>query len=364
MKTLVRVVSGAVAMAALVGVMQAHQAQADPPLCTGSETVTVSAPIIVHDGETLDMTGCTVVPAAGYVGNLLRNEHSASTTDVDRDITVIGGTWNRGSGLGGGLDRHTLVFRHLEGLTVRDVTVTSTGGKYALSLGAVRRVTVENFTCQCASDGVHVAGPADSVDITNVQGTTGDDMVALTARDWPAYADTVGDITNVRVNGVFPTGSLAALKIISGTGTVVRGVQVHDIVGSTRIRPVAIMDDTTGPTVADGVVIDGMDVAQSDPAYGVVWLRGVASTDITFRDVRQRSTQTATPLVLVDRTTNIRAFTIDGWVVQPGANPLVGVYGSAVLGTTYLTRIGGTGWTGAALKVGSATAKAPTVKRF
>jgi hypothetical protein len=334
---------------------------ADDTACTGHETITVTSPIVAVSGQALDMTGCTITPAPGYAGNLLRNEHAIGS-GRDHDITIIGGTWARGSAAGAGNDRHNLFLRHVDRITVRDARITSTGGKYAIALGDVTEATVRNISFDTASDGVHVTGPANGVDIRNLQGTTDDDMAGFTPRDYSWYDDTHGDIRNVSVDGVYPDGSLAAVKVAGGTGGITEGLSVRNVFGTTRIHPISIQQDQSGPTVANGLSFSDIDVRWADAGYNPIWLRNITSTDITFQNIRLRSAPSYGAFALIDGTSDIRVLTFDGVYIAPAtAAPLVGVYGQAQVGVLELARINGPAWTGAAVRL---PAKVSTIRRY
>lgn len=342
-----------------VDALRADLADGNGATCVPGTVYEISAPLVVS--TSIDMSGCTVraVPGAGF--NLLQN--AAVTTGVrDHDIRVTGGLWERGANGAGavGSDLHNLFFRHVDGLTVEDVRVTSAGGKYAVAIGDATLVTVNGVVCGCFSDGVHVTGPASDVDIRNIKGTTGDDQVAFTGRDYPMYDDVRGDISNVTVDGVYASNSLAALKVVGGTGTAVRNMRVTGLFGTTRIRPVAIISDTTGTTIADGITVDGVYAQATDPAWSVIWLRGVVSTDITIKDVRLLHPVTSNPMVLLDRDTNIASLNLEGWLMTPAAVTtanLVGVYGTAKVGALRISRVRvPSTWPGLMLQVGSTTA--------
>lgn len=328
--------------------------------CAPGAVYEITAPLVVPSDTTLDMTGCTVRAAPGAGFNLLRNT-AVAAGGRDHDITIVGGTWERGANGGTGNDTHNLFFRRIDGLTVRDVAVTSAGGKYAITAADVTDVTVTRVRFKTFSDGVHITGPARDVSISDVKGTTGDDQVALTARDYGHYDDVHGDIENVNVSDVHSLGSLASLKIISGTDTAVRDVRVSGLYGTTRIRPISISSDLTGPTVADGIEISGVHVQCTDPSFASIWLRGVSSTDITIRDVRTTRAMAGNPMVLIDRDTRIGSLTIDGWQMTApagaGANDLIGVYGTARIDVLRLNRLRTpVSWRGRIVWVGSASA--------
>ena len=145
---------------------------------------------------------------------------TATIYDRDSNIILIGGTFNRGGNGGTGVAAHSLVFRRVDDLLIRNVTVTSSGGKYAINLGDCNRFTVDSPTFNTSSDGVHMNGPCSAGLVQNVKGKTGDDAVAMTATDYGVYTDVAGPITDIIVrNTIADTGNTVATKLTSGPGT-------------------------------------------------------------------------------------------------------------------------------------------------
>lgn len=303
------------------------------------ETYRISAPLGLRYSRThLSMESCGVDLLGGSDCNMVKNVSGSVLTDV----TISGGTWNRGSNGGVGNDNHSLFLRGFKRLTVRDLRVTSAGGKYAVAIGATEGAQVTNLSFDTASDGVHITGPARDVVIRDVRGRTSDDMVAFTGRDYVHYDDVHGDITGAVVEGVFPDGSLAALKVVSGDGARVSGLSASRIYGTTQIRPISIQADQTGPTVADGITLADLDVQATDPDWAIIWLRGVTSTDIEIRDVRVRRLITGRQMVMIDQNGRIGSLSLDNWIIGPDAGgpaDIVGLYGSMHLGTLRICRV-------------------------
>lgn len=300
----------------------------------------ISGPLIIPSGTHLDMATCRITLLPDSDCNMLQNAAVAGGRDAD--ISIVGGLWDRGANAGDGNDRHCLFLRRVDRLTVRDLRVTSTAGKYAVSIADATAVRVRNLSFDTNSDGVHISGPARDVDVRNLTGRTGDDMMALTARDYATYADTAGDIEGVTVDGLYPDGALAAFKLISGTDTAVRGVSVSRIYGTTTIRPVAIIDDQSGPTTASGITISDMDVQSVNPGDSLVWLRCSGQTrDITFRDVRVRRPMTALQVFLVDQAASIAALTVDGLLLDVSTTDVdvIRLAGTANVAAVRLARV-------------------------
>jgi hypothetical protein len=314
--------------------------------CAEGENYTINSSLLIKSsGTTLDMTGCTLTLASGSGSNMVRNGSGGRLAD----ITIKGGTWNRGDNMGDGNNRHSIFLRGVDRITVEDLRVTSTSGKYAIAIGDATEVRVRNISFKTASDGVHITGPADNVDIQSIMGTTGDDQVALTPRDYSWYDDVRGAITNVTISDIFCENSLSAVKIGSADATGVEGVSATHLRGSTKRPPVAIMLDPAGstgpvgPFMANGIVISDVDAQVSDPTIAPLWIRGVDSTDISISDWRMRKPLTNNPMILVDGTNNtIDSLNIEGWTVAPSATTqatVVTVAGSTRVGALRLSRV-------------------------
>lgn len=192
-----------------------------------------------------------------------------SIHERDSNIRVTGGTWARGAAAGaGGVAPHTLAFLHVDGLGIADVRVTSSAGKYGIVVGDAVNVLAERLEFETASDGIHTLGPATNVTIRGVVGTTGDDAVAFTGLDYPAYAVVAGDIAEVLVEDVSASALVAALvKLSAAGGTKLENVTLRNIFGRAGAGVAAIDEPTAAPsspgTQLDHLEIDGVVAAVS-----------------------------------------------------------------------------------------------------
>ena len=211
--------------------------------------ITVDSPL----QATIDYVALTAV--SGAAGRLY---------DRDKDIRVIGGRWNRGptQSINGGVwNAHNAVFRRVDGVTVEGMSMQSANGKYSISVADCTAVLVQTIRLNnTSSDGVHLMGPIAHAVIRDIKGFTRDDTIALTARDWDAYNDTMGDITDVLVDEIDATvGAAALLKIIGGRGVKLRRIRVRGLSGYASCGA-SIKDDFIGSTDIDEVSIEGMRV--------------------------------------------------------------------------------------------------------
>lgn len=209
----------------------------------------------------------------------------------DTDITVIGGTWDSGSNWNAGADRiaagfnsHLLRFRRVDGLVVRDVTLKS--GTFTANLGwafGINPADCTDFTVQdCRGQGVSAVvqgdGPLKRGHISNIRGTTQDDMVAFGCVDFQGN-DTEGDISDILIEGVQANGAYRAVALFAGTGA--GGMRycratVRSVKGSTTQSPVRVVDYTgagAGPiealiedvTATPGAGLQGVQVTATYP---------------------------------------------------------------------------------------------------
>lgn len=255
----------------------------------------ISAPLVVYSGTTLVATGATITLLAGSNCQLLVNyQQTQGGSSRDTDITVVGGTWVRGSNTGTGSPSttyHSLVFRRVDRLRVRDLRVTSSAGKYGISLGNVTAFRVERIDVDTYSDGVHIQGPASSGVVADVMGTTGDDMVAITTRDYATYNDTNGDVTGVTITGLRPVGSLTAVKLVGYAGQTLDQIKVSDVAGSVTSVGVQITDDTANGLVTSAGRVDVSDVhLTTGSGAAVVVCRPTAITHLNCRNLSGNTT--------------------------------------------------------------------------
>ncbi len=153
--------------------------------------------------------------------------------EPDKDIFVIGGRWEeyhekRCGYLGSGrMDEvedwlgvtTAMLFSNVENLLVQNVTCYHTAG-FGIQVGNVRNFLIENITFeQCFADGVHLNGSVYYGAVRNIQGYTGDDLVALNTYDWANSGINFGPLDYVIVENLYPSedSPYKALRIQPGT---------------------------------------------------------------------------------------------------------------------------------------------------
>jgi hypothetical protein len=242
--------------------------------------------LVISSGTVLDMTDCTITQvSASNAKTMLKNSAYAGSGARDTDITVIGGTWVRGSvASASNANTMVIVFHRCDRLKVRDLRITSGTGKYALWVTDSTTFEVKNINLASFSDGVHVSGPASGGFISGITGTTGDDMVALTARDYSLYELTSGggNLSNITIRDVVASGCFEAVKVLGGDAVTVRGIAVEDIYGTATQHVVFIAADSanayTDSGDIDGITVTNVQAGSATQGYACVAIGGTGLT--------------------------------------------------------------------------------------
>ncbi|MDR1222081.1 MAG: GDSL-type esterase/lipase family protein [Tannerella sp.] len=214
----------------------------------------------IHSGQTLMVDRNAVIRLADHAGaHLLTNDDHAGGNER---IAVIGGIWdgnNRTQTMVYHEDRNAkdlpydperylgilMVFNNVKDLHVSGVTFRDPE-TYAFLGGNLLRFTIENITfdfnlLRGNMDGIHIEGNSHQGRITNLKGTTNDDLVALNADDVPLFEMSRGPITDIQVDGVWAEDAHRAVRILS-CGSPVKRVKISNVFG-TYVREAVILSN-------------------------------------------------------------------------------------------------------------------------
>ena len=225
----------------------------------------------------------------------ITNVAAASVTvhNRDRNITIVGGTWARGSNAGVGNALHSMLFRRVDGLTVRGVSATSSAGKYAINIADVTHLIAKDLTFDTSSDGIHITGPASAVTVQTIRGRTLDNTVAFGTGDYVAYQDVSGPIDQVFIGDVrVDSGCNEPIRIFNVTGgPPISNILIDGVSGTSTSHGMTIGTADTGPLAnVAGVMVRNVTITPAD-SYAQVYINGTSFGDI---QVTGLSLQTAT----------------------------------------------------------------------
>ncbi len=196
----------------------------------------------VHSHTTIECLNprCGFFQAAHSDCALLINAHPSAGEIVDRDITLLGGTYNqncRHQAHHVPADVHyskgermvvAIAFFGVENLLVRDVTLRDQR-TFGFLITNWLKVTMENVRLELPNyihggnqDGIHLQGPGRFLVLRNIQGRTGDDFIALNGdeetngeQSWAHPCATVGPITDVLIDTVMVDDAAQVVRILS-----------------------------------------------------------------------------------------------------------------------------------------------------
>ena len=217
--------------------------------------------------------------------------------DRDVNISIYGGIINRNNSVtidgpdvyGHKPKEHCLVFRRVDGLVFKDMSVKSKGGKYAFSVGDCTRVRNIRPYYEVSSDGFHIQGPASDIRVYGSRGTTHDDPIAITCCDYTAYNDCMGSVSDVVFKDTKMSNHGGRILLTGGPGCTIRGVRVDGLTGLSKAAGVAIPDGNEAGfpvmfvTDIDDVVLSNINPKLPDGYHGI-YIGATAAKTITIRD--------------------------------------------------------------------------------
>ena len=199
-------------------------------------------------------------------------------------------------------------FKNIRNLTIRDVTLKDPE-TFAVQMGNIVGFNISNIRFDYNlkkrnMDGIHLHGGCRQGSIRNLSGNTNDDMVALNANDGPLFELSRGEISDVRIDGLWADNGYTAVRILS-SGDPVRRIRISDVFGSWRYYVVSFTHHHVHPgdRLIEDVLIDGVFSAkQLDPVNTI-------SPELFMEPVRRSN-----PLFRIESGMNVRNLTIQNVV--------------------------------------------------
>jgi hypothetical protein len=244
----------------------------------------ISRTLTVHSAQTILVDRNAVIRLAdhAHVHMLTNADHERG----DHGITVAGGIWD-GNNLHQTCEYHEndsnwrvpydperylgvlMQFNRVKDLRIAHVTFKDPE-TFGFQGGNLERFTIEDVTFdynlqRLNMDGVHIHGNCHQGRITNLKGTTNDDLVALNADDGDMFEMSRGPITDIQVDGIWSDNGYTAVRLLSA-GSPVRRIKLSNIFGSYRYNVVSFTDHRVRPeeprTFAD-ISIEGVFCSKS-----------------------------------------------------------------------------------------------------
>ena len=294
----------------------------------------------IHSNTTIEClnASCGFFLSAQSNRSVIQNANpNMSGERKDKNITLLGGTYNQNCKeqvhhtTENGKEKWVLgmEFYGIENFTMRDVTIRDQR-TFAMLLGNWFRVVMENISIDLPGhmngqnqDGIHFFGPGQFLTMRNIQGSSGDDFIALA----PDENDQVSDITDVLIDGVFLNNADQGIRLLSRAKGRLDRVIIKNITGTYKSFGFYIDPWFKGEGGSFGnIVIDTVNLSQSTPNYNYttpfLFRLGGKIESLTLKNIQHHNPSDARSLVDVgwptpDRhhdtiKTHVKSLVIDG----------------------------------------------------
>jgi len=276
---------------------------------------------------------------------ILRNAHPSKAEIIDRNISVLGGTYNnnRAKQLHHREDKSPVTaieFFGIEQLLLRDVVIRDQR-TYCTFVSNWRHVQMEHIDIQLSdrehaenTDGLHFCGPGQFLCLRDIQGCTYDDFIALNADDGHSVYDdkgnlynngeqgpyvSFGPITDVLIDGVVLDGAAQGIRFLSRKSRIDR-VVVRNMVGSYRSFG-CFMDPfwEKGGNYGN-IVFDTIDLRSMEPNYTYLppflFALGGSHERFTVRNLQNLQPHDNRKLIWVEKDAKIKSLSVDGLDIE------------------------------------------------
>ncbi len=228
----------------------------------------------VHSEQTIFADRYTHIKLADQANCLMLA--NADQESGNNGISVIGGVWDGNNTnqtrenlhandyvptryIGVAIQFLNVTDLHISALTIKDPE------SFAVQLGKIDRFTVEDITfdynlLRPNMDGIHCNGLCSNGKISNLKGTTNDDLVALNADDGPAAEPTRGPIHDISIDNIYSDNGYTAVRLLSA-GSLISKVKISNVFGTYRYNVVSFTHHDVhpgAPTVFEDISIDGV----------------------------------------------------------------------------------------------------------
>lgn len=185
----------------------------------------IDKPIVLRSNHTLKVHPKTEIRLRPYTNTcMIRNENIVSGKDgilnsiPDENIEIQGGIWTtlangqigRNGNIRGNADQdasvyaaHGVILLHnVKKIKVSYLAIKESAA-FGIHIGNCEGFLIKNINfIDNRRDGIHIDGPANNGIIRNIEGNTGDDIIALNSWDWKEYSVSFGSITDIIVENV------------------------------------------------------------------------------------------------------------------------------------------------------------------
>lgn len=186
--------------------------------------------ILLKSNTTLRVNNAvTIKNSSTATSNVIKKD---PTIDRIENIKIDGGIYDYNLLSVGGNNNHAIFLNKADNIKLEDMTILN-ARKYAFLLADINRATIRDIKLNTSSDGIHFQPPLKDIYVNNIQGTTGDDMLAITIGDYASYNTSAGDVEDFYASNIYPLDTMTVLKLCGQENYKFKRVVVENVAGST-----------------------------------------------------------------------------------------------------------------------------------
>ncbi len=265
----------------------------------------ISKTLKIHSGQTLIVDRNAIIKLAdrACVHMITNTDHIKG----DSLITITGGIWD-GNNITQTQEYHEthngqvpynpdrylgvlFQFNNVSDLRIAELTLKDPE-TFGFQGGNLLRFTIENITFdynlkRLNMDGIHIHGNCHQGRITNLKGTTNDDLVALNADDGSMFEISRGPITDIQIDGIWSDNGYRAVRLLS-CGSPIKRIKISNIYGNYNYEVIGFTNAQVHPdskSTFEDISINGIFCSGSSKAGRQIWIESPATiSNLTIYD--------------------------------------------------------------------------------
>jgi len=171
------------------------------------------------------------------------------------NIAFLGGTYDGGTYSGSFTNSYRFIFHKSDRITIKDVNFLSEAeSSYMVTLADTKDAVVENCSFITAKDGVHLVGKNYNTKIQNIYGVAGDDLIAVTTKDYAGIDFEEGDVQGLYIKNIVCDNATRAV-LLGNTLYTIKDVYIDNV---EQLGTGALMNIGDAGTSETGVLVDNV----------------------------------------------------------------------------------------------------------
>ena len=321
----------------------------------------ISKTLKIHSGQTLIVDRNAIIKLADHAcAHMITN---ADHIKGDSMITITGGIWD-GNNITQTQEYHEthngqvpynpdrylgvlFQFNNVSDLRVAELTLKDPE-TFGFQGGNLRRFTIEDITFdynlkRLNMDGIHIHGNSHQGRITNLKGTTNDDLVALNADDGSMFEISRGPITDIQIDGIWSDNGYRAVRLLS-CGSPVKRIKISNIYGNYNYEVIGFTNaqvHSDSKSTFEDISINGIFCSGSSKSGRQIWIESPATiSNLTIYDYHRTEDLFPSDGIFIESGASIDNFSLSEiTLVNRSGKPIIFLHNNGLIDNLNLTDI-------------------------